>query len=644
MKGGEFLQLKASDKAERVKHFLESIKFKDEFSDGQQLGLSLASRNVPMDVLNYKRVELGLEHMSSNIPTDIAITTLGDTVTTREFYSKFGSSLPERRHFSFALICALAYTLKIAHAGDAVLFVSFGNSDLIEVANSYESDAEIVCYLVVPAASELALRRSRDNMWVVSGSIDALQPFLKLWGKEVSFLYLHAPSTFEQIVQACIRAYPFTQRECIFFFEGTHASHIKAAYWHVMRTYWRCFTAIWESGGSHIADSRFWNGLSVFQKANDAPLPRLQKFKESFLPAIRVKAVEESTLPNQSVLLEQSALIGATKFSDQQHCVPSGSLSIIETAGFLHNATGVIFNERGALTNSIIRFSKDAPKNARFAADKMVNVTEAGIDVKGFHDVVDVAGVAIDATNYFSFQGNYYHWIAETLPRIVAALRYCKKRSFVPTVVVNYPEMGFIQDSISYLKNRFEFHVHWMRSAFVASDCIIYVDGTRKPARRGAAVERMVDSILGSTRREGRGRKKIYVSRRLSSNRRVVNEATFRQLLANRGYEILELEMTSLLEQIEIFREAGVVVGVHGAGLTNMIWMPVGASVVELRPESLRRNDFLCLAAAVGHKFYTIECEIPASMLDPVNRDNSSLCVECERISDLLDQVEGAGV
>jgi capsular polysaccharide biosynthesis protein len=55
-------------------------------------------------------------------------------------------------------------------------------------------------------------------------------------------------------------------------------------------------------------------------------------------------------------------------------------------------------------------------------------------------------------------------------------------------------------------------------------------------------------------------------------------------------------------------------VGQYGAGLTNMIWMPKGSLVIELRAPSIIFDDtwnncYKTLAESLGHRFEVLEAQ-----------------------------------
>ena len=76
----------------------------------------------------------------------------------------------------------------------------------------------------------------------------------------------------------------------------------------------------------------------------------------------------------------------------------------------------------------------------------------------------------------------------------------------------------------------------------------------------------------------------LYVSRPSATRRRLVDEAALLDELARFDVECVDLEGLPLKQQALLFRNAQVVVGIHGAGLTNLAFCREGAQVVELFP------------------------------------------------------------
>ena len=61
-------------------------------------------------------------------------------------------------------------------------------------------------------------------------------------------------------------------------------------------------------------------------------------------------------------------------------------------------------------------------------------------------------------------------------------------------------------------------------------------------------------------------------------------------------------------EQIELYRDANVLVGPHGSAFTNMVWAQPGARIVEMIPSTFDVAYHEHLAASLGHHHTKIAC------------------------------------
>jgi capsular polysaccharide biosynthesis protein len=76
--------------------------------------------------------------------------------------------------------------------------------------------------------------------------------------------------------------------------------------------------------------------------------------------------------------------------------------------------------------------------------------------------------------------------------------------------------------------------------------------------------------------------RRLYVSRRDATGRRVVNEGALVERLAEEGFEEVTLSGMGVAEQARLFASAKAVVAPHGAGLANLVFCRQGARVVEI--------------------------------------------------------------
>lgn len=87
-------------------------------------------------------------------------------------------------------------------------------------------------------------------------------------------------------------------------------------------------------------------------------------------------------------------------------------------------------------------------------------------------------------------------------------------------------------------------------------------------------------------------RRRVYISRRKTGTRTLANEPELERLLHARGFETHFMEEYSLAKQARLIHEAELVVGIHGAGLANLLFARPGTRVIEIVPAS--RFNYAC--------------------------------------------------
>ncbi len=75
---------------------------------------------------------------------------------------------------------------------------------------------------------------------------------------------------------------------------------------------------------------------------------------------------------------------------------------------------------------------------------------------------------------------------------------------------------------------------------------------------------------------------RVYISRSSRGSRNIANEAAIIEALQSRGFTTVEFERLTVVQQAELMSRAEIVVGVHGAGFTNLSYCKPGTRVIEI--------------------------------------------------------------
>lgn len=101
--------------------------------------------------------------------------------------------------------------------------------------------------------------------------------------------------------------------------------------------------------------------------------------------------------------------------------------------------------------------------------------------------------------------------------------------------------------------------------------------------------------------------RRLFISRARAASRRLVNEDALWPKLAAAGFEKVFFEELDFKSQLALMAETEIVLGPHGAGLTNMLFCPAGAQIVEIADPEYPNPNFYALACALGHRYWLIE-------------------------------------
>jgi hypothetical protein len=94
--------------------------------------------------------------------------------------------------------------------------------------------------------------------------------------------------------------------------------------------------------------------------------------------------------------------------------------------------------------------------------------------------------------------------------------------------------------------------------------------------------------------------RRVYISRKLRPTRPLLNEEECLEVLERHGFESWCTETLTLREETQLFADAEVVVGLHGAGLANLVFCHPGCIAVELFAHGFTSTWFTDVCAVRG--------------------------------------------
>ena len=186
---------------------------------------------------------------------------------------------------------------------------------------------------------------------------------------------------------------------------------------------------------------------------------------------------------------------------------------------------------------------------------------------------------------YFS---GFYHWFCDVLPKLSALRRLDVPLDEFEEIVPESRDGPYVAPTLA---------AYGMRARVIGKGEYADVEQLcfiRRLGPTGNCRPELIADVAGTIRRlvhAPRPGARLYISRAKAIKRRFVNEDAILPVLRDFGFQIACLEDLTFEEQLRLTCGCSVIAGLHGAGLTHILWMQPQGRVLEIRGEQGRRNN-----------------------------------------------------
>ena len=199
----------------------------------------------------------------------------------------------------------------------------------------------------------------------------------------------------------------------------------------------------------------------------------------------------------------------------------------------------------------------------------------------------------------------FFHWLTDSLQRIEMVK---KELGNYPIIIHdNYLKDGFIKESLEILEIPF---IIFERNKFYKVKNLLITSHVGTAGNyHNEAINKISKTVINSQKIKfptvNERNKKIWISRQNTNKRKIENFKEVKEILNKYNYEILNYEKLNFKDQIIISNKAKVIGGLHGGGLTNMLFMETGSLIFEIRDENdYFNNCFFTLSSDLNHKYF----------------------------------------
>lgn len=207
----------------------------------------------------------------------------------------------------------------------------------------------------------------------------------------------------------------------------------------------------------------------------------------------------------------------------------------------------------------------------------------------------------------------YYHFLTEVAPKLLAFEPQIRQGS----LLIPKDPPPFIREIL----DMFEFRSITPVTAALYFRELSVITNLKEGHHRSEVISSLRDWIFDRLSvKHGHGRR-VYISRSRALRRRVTNDEEVSTILATLGFETYRLEDLTFADQVRLMADTEFVIGLHGAGLTNTMFMRPGGRVIEFFPDDWNGGANTCFknlaeASGLDHRFLFCKRTHPSEPFD----------------------------
>ena len=215
------------------------------------------------------------------------------------------------------------------------------------------------------------------------------------------------------------------------------------------------------------------------------------------------------------------------------------------------------------------------------------------------------------STGIFSIDNwskGYFHWFMDVLPKLISLPeKYGSGTLLLPK---EYQEISFITETLTLLN--FDKIYYFNKNEIIKVQELI-IPGIM--AETGNYNDRVVnllrDELTYTFSHAKKQSLRILILRNQKLKRKIINENEIIELVNTYGFIVVCFEELPWREQVALIESCSLLIGLHGAGLTNMLFMRKGSSLLELRRKGDHNNNcYFSLASALELNYFYQLCEV----------------------------------
>lgn len=302
-----------------------------------------------------------------------------------------------------------------------------------------------------------------------------------------------------------------------------------------------------------------------------------------------MKVEEKILIPKATITrkLPKNYLLKNKKIFQDEFKRKIPAISVKKISNCFFNSEEFLFNKRKIFSESYFR-REWRKKISIFEKLKLLLSIYFKKIVK-----VDNSFFIIDA-----WSSGYFHWFGDVIHKYFLL----KERNYEGKLLLpeKFKEINFVVESIKYFSIS---HIFISKNELVRSENLYLLPYQLISGNYIENITLTINKIVNFKKISPK--KIIYISRTKAKYRKIVNEEEIIKILNKYDIEIHNFDNISWINQIRIAKQTKLIISIHGAALTNILFMNKKQKILEIRhPDSNVQNCYFSLASALNHEYF----------------------------------------
>jgi len=257
---------------------------------------------------------------------------------------------------------------------------------------------------------------------------------------------------------------------------------------------------------------------------------------------------------------------------------------------------------------------------------------------KGFSKAREIRGTVFSMLAGGGAITYYYHWMVDSLPRLMLLKESGLFDKVDYFLVPNY-SLDYHKETLAYFGVKSHQVISVLENRHIQADSLILTSYTRLDGHHPQWLcDGLYNTFVGSSAPEHNNRL-LYISRADAKQRRVLNEPELIEALKPYGFEVYTMSSLTMRQKAELLSSARLIVGPHGSGSVNYAFCKPGTKILDLFPDNCVA-PFICdVADKRGLLYHYLLCESDGNATNAVEGQKINLTVDVKKVEEKVKQL-----